>query len=238
MATKTIKKVAENVSAPMYATTGKNAGNVELSGIVFNRPWNADLVHHVVVGMQANARTGLAHVKGRGDVSGGGKKPWRQKGTARARHGSSRSPIWIGGGVTHGPTSEKNYSVKINRKEKTAALFATLTKKLKGDKIIFTESINLENAKTKDAEKIMHQLATIAGFETLNTQKKNNVLLVLPVVSEVVKNSFRNLPHVTLVESRNLNPVDVMKYRYMIISNPTDTQAIWLTKRGAVKKSV
>jgi large subunit ribosomal protein L4 len=238
MATKIIKKVTENLSAPLYTPTGKSTGNVELSGIVFNRSWNADLVHHVVMGMQANARTGLAHTKGRGEVSGGGKKPWQQKGTGRARHGSNRSPIWIGGGVTHGPTSEKNYSIKINKKEKTAALFATLSKKLKSDKIIFAESINLETPKTKDAEKMMHQFATIAGFETLNTPKKNNVLLVLPVISDVVRNSFRNLPHVTLVESRNLNPVEVMKYRYLIISNPTDAQAIWLTKRGAVKKSV
>ena len=234
---KMTKKTQENVSAPLFAVTGKSAGTVELSGIVFNRPWNADLVHHVVTRMQSNARTGLAHTKGRGEVSGGGKKPWRQKGTGRARHGSNRSPIWIGGGVTHGPTSEKNYTVKINKKEKTAALFATLSKKLKTQKILFTESINLDTPKTKDAEKIMHQLATISGFETINTEKKNNVLLVLPVVSDVVRNSFRNLPHVTLVESRNLNPVEVMKYRYLIISNPVDTQAIFLTKRGAVKKT-
>ncbi len=238
MATTTTKKVAENVSAQMHTISGKASGNIELSGLVFNRAWNGDLVHHVIMGMQANARTGLANTKGRGEVSGGGKKPWQQKGTGRARHGSSRSPIWVGGGITHGPTNEKNYSIKINRKEKTAALFVTLTKKLKSDKIIFAENINLDNAKTKDAEKIMHQFATIAGFETLNTPKSNNVLLVMPVISDVVRNSFRNLSHVTLVESRNLNPVEVMKYRYMIISNPTDTQAIWLTKRGAVKKSV
>lgn len=240
MATQKISKnkiTPENISAPLYATTGKSAGSVELSGVVFNRSWNADLVHHVVVGMQANARTGLAHTKGRGDVSGGGKKPWQQKGTGRARHGSSRSPIWIGGGTTHGPTSEKDYSVKINRKEKTAALFATLSKKLKNEKIIFVDTIDFSEAKTKDAEKVLKNFATIAGFETINTEKKNNLLLVMPVISESVRNSFRNFTHVTLVESRNLNPVDVMKYRYVIISNPAETQAFFLTKRGAVKKS-
>lgn len=236
MATK--KKTTENLSASMYATSGKSSGTVELSGVVFNRPWNADLVHQVVVGMQANARTGLAHTKFRGEVSGTGKKPWQQKGTGQARHGSKRSPIWVGGGVAHGPRSDKDYSVKINKKQKTAALFATLSEKLRSGKILFSESIDLKNAKTKDAEVIMKNFAGVDGFTTLNTAKKNNALIVLPIISDVVKNSFRNLEHVTLVEARNLNPVDVMKYRYIIISNPTDATALWLSKRGAVKKSV
>lgn len=235
MATK--KQTLENISASVYATTGKSAGSVELPGSIFNRPWNADLVHQVVVGMQANARTGLAHTKFRGEVSGTGKKPWQQKGTGQARHGSRRSPIWVGGGVAHGPRNEKDYSVKINKKQKTAALFTTLSEKLRKGKIIFTESLNLSAAKTKDAEKILKGLESISGFETLNTQKRNNILLVLPVVSDVLRNSFRNLSHVTVIEARNINPVDVMNYRYMIISNPTDASALWLSKRGAVKKS-
>jgi large subunit ribosomal protein L4 len=235
MATK--KQTTENVSAAIYAINGKSAGSVELAGTIFNRPWNADLVHQVVVGMQANARTGLAHTKFRGEVSGTGKKPWQQKGTGQARHGSRRSPIWVGGGVSHGPRNEKDYSVKINKKQKTAALFTTLSEKLRKGKIIFTESIDLSNAKTKDAEKILKGFESVSGFETINTAKKNNILLVLPTVSEVVRNSFRNLNHVTLVEARNINPVDVMKYRYMIISNPTDATALWLSKKGAVKKS-
>jgi large subunit ribosomal protein L4 len=234
---KVAKKSSENVSAPLYTLAGKSNGNVDLSGAIFNRAWNGDLVHQVIIGMQANARTGLAHTKMRDEVSGSGKKPWQQKGTARARHGSTRSPIWRTGGVTHGPRNEKDYSVKINKKQKTAALFATLSDKLRKGKILFSESIDLSNAKTKDAEKILKGFETIAGFETINTNKPNNILLVLPVISEVVRNSFRNINHVTLVEARNINPVDVMKYRYMIISNPTDTQAFLLTKRGAVKKS-
>ncbi len=239
MATKTItKKKAENISAPLYAASGKSAGTVELTGAVFNQPWNADLVHQVVIGMQANARTGLAHTKFRGEVSGSGAKPWQQKGTGRARHGSKRSPIWIGGGVSHGPRNEKDYSVKINRKSKTVALFATLSEKLRKDRMLFVDAVDLSNAKTKDAEKFLKNLESITGFETINTDKPNNILLVMPTISEVVRNSFRNINHVTLVEARNINPVDVMKYRYMIISNPTDTQAFLLTKKGAVKKSV
>ena len=238
MATKTTtKKKAENISAPLYAASGKSTGTVELIGAIFNQPWNADLVHQVVTGMQANARTGLAHTKFRGEVSGSGAKPWQQKGTGRARHGSKRSPIWIGGGVSHGPRNEKDYSVKINRKSKTVALFATLSEKLRKDRMLFVDAIELSNAKTKDAEKFLKNLESITGFETINTDKPNNILLVMPTISEVVRNSFRNINHVTLVEARNINPVDVMKYRYMIISNPTDTQAFLLTKKGAVKKS-
>ena len=238
MATKTTtKKKAENISAPLYAASGKSTGTVELIGAIFNQPWNADLVHQVVVGMQANARTGLAHTKFRGEVSGTGAKPWQQKGTGRARHGSKRSPIWIGGGVSHGPRSDKDYTVKINRKSKTVALFATLSEKLRKEKVLFVDAIELSNAKTKDAEKFLKNLESIAGFETINTDKPNNILLVMPVISPIIRNSFRNINHVTLVEARNINPVDVMKYRYMIISNPADTQAFLLTKKGAVKKS-
>jgi ribosomal protein L4 len=110
-------------------------------------------------------------------------------------------------------------------------------KNYESEKSSFVESVDLDNAKTKDAEKILKNFESIAGFETINTDKKTTFLLVMPVISEVVRNSFRNINHVTLIESRNINPVDVMKYRYMIISNPTDTQAFCLTKRGAVKKS-
>jgi large subunit ribosomal protein L4 len=236
-ATKAVKKASENVSAPIYATSGKSTSNVELSGLVFDRAWNGDLVHHVVTGMMANTRTGLAHTKDRSEVSGGGKKPWQQKGTGRARHGSSRSPIWRKGGTTHGPRSEKDYTVKLNKKEKTAALFATLTRKFKTGKIIFSEMISFDNAKTKDAQMVLKNFESISGFETINTNKKNNILIVSPTISESMRNSFRNITHVTLMEGRNLNPVDVMKYRYMIISNPAEVQAFFLTKKGAVKKA-
>ena len=101
---------------PVYNISGKEVSNVSLPEAIWGVPWNADLVHQVVIGMQANTRTGLANAKMRGEVSGGGKKPWRQKGTGRARHGSTRSPIWKGGGVSHGPRSDKNYDQKINKK--------------------------------------------------------------------------------------------------------------------------
>src|SRR5574343_932022 len=110
----------------VYNQKGKSVGSLKLPEAVFGLKWNADLVHQVVTSMESTARTNVAHTKNRGDVRGGGKKPWQQKGTGRARHGSTRSPIWVGGGVTHGPRKDKNYERKVNRKMKAKALFTII----------------------------------------------------------------------------------------------------------------
>src|SRR5581483_12082966 len=107
------EKALGTLEATVWTVGGAKSGTVQLPEALFGRKWNADLVHQVVVGMQANARPTTAHTKFRGEVRGGGKKPWKQKGTGRARHGSNRSPIWVGGGITHGPRAEKVYAVKI-----------------------------------------------------------------------------------------------------------------------------
>jgi large subunit ribosomal protein L4 len=214
----------------VYSIAGKEVSEVSLPEAVWGLPWNADLVHQVVTGMQSNARTGLADSRGRGDVSGGGKKPWRQKGTGRARHGSSRSPIWRGGGVTHGPLAEKNYSKKINKKTRAKALFVALSQKLRDGKVLFVDSLDLKAIKTKDAMDALVNLAKVEGFKTLNTKKDNNVFLVVPKKSDVVAKSFRNIFHVTLEEVRNLNPVDVLNYRYLVIATPEESNKVLETK--------
>jgi large subunit ribosomal protein L4 len=214
----------------IYNTQGKSAGTIDLPESVFGLPWNADLVHQVVLGMQSNARTATTHAKDRSEVSGTGKKPWRQKGTGNARHGSRRSPIWVGGGVAHGPRKDKDYSKKINKKVKTKALFTALSQKLRDGQILFVESVALKDIKTKDAEAVVKALSGVKGFETIMTDKKNNIFMTLPAKDATTEKSFRNLSYLTIDDIHNLNPVDVMKYRYMIISAPKESLAFLESK--------
>src|ERR1035437_7631919 len=133
-------KTKEKLDAKIYDQKGAVAGSIVLPAKVFAAKWRSDLVHQVVEGMRSNKRSGTADTKGRGEVRGGGKKPWKQKGTGRARHGSTRSPIWVGGGVTHGPLAEKNYKRKVSKKMRAQALFSVLSKKLKDNEILFVDT--------------------------------------------------------------------------------------------------
>ena len=125
------------LEAQVYSQGGKNVEIVKLPESIFALPWKADLVHQVTVSLMSNKRTNLAHTKTRGEVSGGGKKPWQQKGLGRARHGSTRSPIWVKGGVAHGPRKDKNYERKVNRKMKAKALFTILSRKFRDGEVFF-----------------------------------------------------------------------------------------------------
>ena len=145
----------------VYNQDGKPEGTIDLSESIFNRPWNADLVHQVVTGMQANARSGRAHTKDRGEVRGGGKKPWRQKGTGRARHGSIRSPLWRGGGVTFGPTQDQNFSLKINKKAKRKSILMGLSDKV-------DKKNSLKMTKTKIAAFLGEELAKYAKAKRIS----------------------------------------------------------------------
>ena len=188
--------------------------------------------------MQANARTPVAHTHDRGEQRGGGKKPWRQKGTGRARHGSRRSPIWRGGGVTHGPRNEKDYSKKINTKMRAKALYTVLSRKLKGNKIIFLDAISFGAPKTKDAQGLVNVLGKVEQFEKLNVKKRNALFVALPESDDAVMKSFRNLSNVSYGNIRNLNPVDILSYTYLVIANPKAALPILEARRGALTKPV
>ncbi len=213
------------MEAQVYNQKGKSVGTIALPESIFGVKFNADLVHQVVTAMQANARTPVAHTKSRGEVRGGGKKPWKQKGTGRARHGSSRSPIWVGGGVAHGPRNEKSYTQKINKKMKAKALYSVLSEKMRRGQILFVEELALSNIKTKDAASVLSALQKVSGFEKLGSTKKVNTYLTVPAKNEVVKKSFANIPSIFVDEVRNMNPVDILSHKFVIIAYPTESFA-------------
>ncbi len=222
------------MEAPIYTSAGASAGTINLPEELFGVAWNSDLVHQVVTGMQANARPTTAHTKFRGEVAGGGKKPWKQKGTGRARHGSTRSPIWKGGGVTHGPRAEKDYSVKINRKMRIAALATILSRKHRDGEVIFVDKLSFAAPATKDAKAILVAVAAASGKTELATKRKNAAVVAFSKKDLIAEKSFRNIGSLTLEEVRNLNPVDLVTKRFLIIENPTEAIAL-LTLRLAKK---
>lgn len=210
----------KKLEATIYSADAKKAGTITLPEGVFGVAWNDSLMHQVVTAMQSNARGSTAHTKFRGEVRGGGKKPWAQKGTGRARHGSIRSPIWKGGGVTHGPRSEKNYERTIPHKMRAKALFMALSRKFKDNEIIFVESFGLKTPKTAIAKKSLVALSRIAGFEKLSAKKKNAALIAIPDASGASYKSFRNVGNINCVAARNLNPVSVLGNTFIVIESP------------------
>jgi large subunit ribosomal protein L4 len=208
------------MNAKVYSKDGKETGSVTLSEAVFSAAFNADLVHEVVTGMQANARgISSAHTKGRGEVRGGGKKPWKQKGTGRARHGSTRSPIWVGGGVAHGPINAKDYSVKINKKVRAKALAAVLSKKFADQEVIFIDSLSMNEPKAKDAKATIVAIAKGSGNDALATKRKNAALVVLANRNLATEKSFRNFGNYEVVMAKDVNPVNLLTYKYVVIAD-------------------
>ncbi len=219
------------IEANIYNQKGIVAGKVELPEAVFGAKWRADLVHQVVEGMRSNKRSGTADTKDRGEVSGGGKKPWKQKGTGRARHGSSRSPIWVGGGVTHGPLSAKNYKRKISKKMRAEALFSVLSKKMKAGEIFFVDSLDTGKKNTKEAESIMKAISKGTSVKTFATSKKPKTLVALFARNENSEKSFRNLPQLSMVFVKNLNPLDILNHQYLLIENPTESVNFFASRK-------
>jgi len=196
----------------LYNQKGKKGGEIELSDKTFNVPLNSDLLHQAILYYERLSRRRIAKVKDRSEVRGGGKKPWRQKGTGRARHGSIRSPLWRKGGVTFGPTPEKKYQTRIPRKLKRKALFMALSQKLKDGEIIFIDKIKISEPKTKNFIEIFKGLAKVK--KDINRKK---TVLVLAKKDENLLKVARNIKKVSLVGINSLNSYLLFKNKYLII---------------------
>jgi large subunit ribosomal protein L4 len=231
MATKqTTKKTAKKAAKPtgkleanVYSQAGKETGKVTLPESVFGVAWNADLVHEVVTALRANARAGTAHTKDRSEVRGGGRKPWKQKGTGRARHGSRRSPIWTGGGVTFGPRSEKIYTKKINRNVRARALASVLSRKLEDGEILFVDALTFAAPKAAEAKKMLSAFKGVKGKEDIASKKANTALIMLPGRDENTEKSFRNFGQIAVSQVKDVNPVELLTYKYVVVAKPDET---------------
>ena len=190
-----------NVS--VYNIEGKEVGKIDLSDAVFGVEVNEHLVHMAVVSQLANNRQGTQKAKTRSEVSGGGRKPWRQKGTGPARQGSTRAPQWTGGGVVFAPVP-RDYSFKMNKREKRAALKSALTSRVEENKFIVIDEINFEEAKTKNFANILKNLDVSKALVVLEDDNKNAEL------------SARNIADVKTAKTNTINVYDILKYNTVI----------------------
>ncbi len=190
----------------VYNMEGKEVGTMELSDAIFGVEINEHLVHMAVVANLANKRQGTQKAKTRSEVSGGGRKPWRQKGTGHARQGSTRSPQWTGGGVVFAPTP-RDYSIKLNKKEKRAALKSALTDKVKNESLIVVDELKFNEIKTKDFAKVLDNLK-VAGKS----------LVVLPEKDEKVIMSARNIPTCKTSLTSTINVYDILDAKTLILT--------------------
>lgn len=174
---------------------------------IFEVSLNPNLVHQIATSQMSNKRQVIAHTKTRAEVSGGGRKPWRQKGTGRARHGSIRSPLWVGGGVTFGPTKDRNFKKDVPKKMKRKALFMVLSEKFKNSNLIIVDSFEMKEIKTKAFKKMID-----------NLKLDGSVLIALEDLNENIIKSARNIKHLKTIQVKDLNCLDVLNYKYLIIT--------------------
>ena len=187
----------------VYNIEGKEVGTIDLNDSVFGVEVNDHLVHKAVVGQLANNRQGTQKAKTRAEVSGGGRKPWRQKGTGHARQGSTRAPQWTGGGIVFAPVP-RDYSVKMNKKEKRAALKSALSSRVEEKKFIVIDEINFDEIKTKKFQTVLDNL------------KINKALVVLEDDNKKAELSARNIPDVKTAHTNTINVYDILKYNTVI----------------------
>lgn len=200
--------------ADVYNQDNKKTGTIDLPENVFGIKWNPDLVTLALHAQLANARKPVAHAKDRGEVRGGGRKPWRQKHTGRARHGSTRSPLWSGGGVAHGPSNERNFAKKISKKMKKSALFSVLSHKLKSDEIRVVDDLKMKARKTKSVAEIMRKFFGKKQQSALFIPENKNKDLFL---------AGRNLAGVKVLNPTSVNIYDCLRHKYVFI----EKDAVW-----------
>ena len=189
----------------VYNMEGNEVGTMELNDAVFGVEINEHLVHLAVVRQLANNRQGTQKAKTRSEVRGGGRKPWRQKGTGHARQGSTRAPQWTGGGVVFAPVP-RDYSIKMNKKERRLALKSALTSRVQENKLIVLEDLTLDEAKTKAMQTVLNNLNVSKALVVLNEENKNVVL------------STRNIPDVVTAYTNTINVFDILKYNTLILT--------------------
>lgn len=210
-----------SVKLNVYNQNAESAGSLEVSAKIFAAKINTALIHQVMVAQMGNARQVLAHTKDRSEVRGGGKKPWRQKGTGRARVGSSRSPIWIGGGVTFGPTKDRNFKKKINKKMNQLAMCMALTDRAGSDSLVVVNKLDFTEFKTKAVNAVIKK---IEDKILPKSESKRSILVINDSKEEKTKYSIRNLVGVKQINLENINLLDLLNYKNLIITE------------GAVKK--
>lgn len=193
------------IKVPVYNSKGEKTGDIALNETIFGAKVNTGLVHRALLLQQANARRPIAHTKTRGEIRGGGKKPWRQKGTGRARQGSIRGPHWKGGGVAFGPRSNRNYTLMMPQKERRKALFCALSGKAKEQCVLVLEEDGIKEIKTKPFAEMLKKLPL-----------KRNVLIVIPKKNERIQKSSRNLPQAKTILANYLNVKDLLTHHQVM----------------------
>lgn len=199
------------LKTPLYSINGEKKGDIELPESVFGMASNDTLLHQIYVAISANLRSPIAHTKDRGERAGSGKKPWKQKGTGRARAGAVRSPLWRKGGVTFGPTKDRNFSKETNRKMRQKALCVALSEKLRSEKIRVVETFAFETRKTKDFATLLEKLGTRPG----------KALLGFSGSERDIEKMSRNIDKTTNVLSENMSAYDLLNHEYLVVTKET-----------------
>lgn len=205
-----------SLKVKVYNKSAEAIKDLELKEKIFKVAVNHELLHQVVVSQMANARQVLADTKGRAEVSGGGKKPWKQKGTGRARVGSSRSPIWRGGGVTFGPSSERNFKKKINQKSKQKAMFMVLSERLLEGSLVIVDDLSSKEYKTKD----FNNLISAIEEKVLKT-KRRDILVINGAKDQKTFCSAKNLENVKIINPENISALELLNHKYLLIDENT-----------------